>query len=300
MSSAVLKLSKTEIQKLKSYYTDYLLNKKVPYSEFSAKKNGTSITAYTSGKVLFQGNNAEQEAARWGKTEASAAKKSSSLPKNFAALSVLGSDEVGNGSYFGPLCVCAAYADKEHLEPLKQLGVKDSKMLTDEQIRKMAREIKELIPFKLLVVNPEKYNEIQPKYNAVRMKVALHNQAIRILLEQIAPTKPDAILIDQFTSEANYMKYVKQENHRVEQKIYFVTKGEQYHLSVAAASIISRASFLEELDKASLELGTKVPSGAGKPSDELAAKLLRKGGMELLNKYVKLHFANTEKAQKLV
>ncbi|OFN61892.1 ribonuclease HIII [Enterococcus sp. HMSC064A12] len=298
MSSAVLKLSKTEIKKLKNYYADYLLNKKVPYSEFSAKKNGTSITAYTSGKVLFQGKNAEQEAARWGSSDPSAAKTSSSLPKNFASLAVLGSDEVGNGSYFGPLCVCAAYADKEHLDALKRLGVKDSKMLTDDQIRKMATAIKELIPYRLLVVSPEKYNEIQPKYNAVRMKVALHNQAIRLLLDQIAPTKPEAILIDQFTSEANYMKYVKQESQRIEQKIYFVTKGEQYHLSVAAASIISRASFLDELDKASLELGTKVPSGAGKPSDELAAKLLRQGGIDLLSKFAKLHFANTEKAKK--
>lgn len=300
MSSAVLKLSKTEIKKLKNYYADYLLNKKVPYSEFSAKKNGTSITAYTSGKVLFQGKNAEQEAARWGSSDPSAAKTSSSLPKNFASLAVLGSDEVGNGSYFGPLCVCAAYADKEHLDALKRLGVKDSKMLTDDQIRKMAIAIKELIPYRLLVVSPEKYNEIQPKYNAVRMKVALHNQAIRLLLDQIAPTKPEAILIDQFTSEANYMKYVKQESQRIEQKIYFVTKGEQYHLSVAAASIISRASFLDELDKASLELGTKVPSGAGKPSDELAAKLLRQGGIDLLSKFAKLHFANTEKAKKMM
>lgn len=300
MGSAVLKLSKTEIKKLKNYYADYLLNKKVPYSEFSAKKNGTSITAYTSGKVLFQGKNAEQEAARWGSSDPSAAKTSSSLPKNFASLAVLGSDEVGNGSYFGPLCVCAAYADKEHLDALKRLGVKDSKMLTDDQIRKMATAIKELIPYRLLVVSPEKYNEIQPKYNAVRMKVALHNQAIRLLLDQIAPTKPEAILIDQFTSEANYMKYVKQESQRIEQKIYFVTKGEQYHLSVAAASIISRASFLDELDKASLELGTKVPSGAGKPSDELAAKLLRQGGIDLLRRFAKLHFANTEKAKKMM
>ncbi|MDN6617086.1 MAG: DUF3378 domain-containing protein, partial [Enterococcus sp.] len=43
MSSAVLKLTKPEIQKLKNYYADYLLLKKVPYSEFSAKKNGVSI-----------------------------------------------------------------------------------------------------------------------------------------------------------------------------------------------------------------------------------------------------------------
>lgn len=137
---------------------------------------------------------------------------------------MLGSDEVGNGSYFGPLCVCAAYADKEHLDALKRLGVKDSKMLTDDQIRKMATAIKELIPYRLLVVSPEKYNEIQPKYNAVRMKVALHNQAIRLLLDQIAPTKPEAILIDQFTSEANYMKYVKQEPQRVEQKSILLLK----------------------------------------------------------------------------
>lgn len=300
MSSAVLKLSKSEILKLKKYYSNYLSSKKVPYSEFSAKKNGINITAYTSGKVLFQGNNAEKEAARWGNTEASTTKKDSPLPDNFASLSVLGSDEVGNGSYFGPLCVCAAYADKKDLSALKQLGVKDSKMLTDDQIRRMAIAIKELIPYKLLVVNPEKYNEIQPKYNAVRMKVALHNQAIRVLLKQLAPTKPDAILIDQFTTEANYMKYVKQETERVDQKIYFATKGEQYHLSVAAASIISRASFLEELDKASIEIGTKVPSGAGKPSDELAAELLRQGGLNLLRKYAKLHFANTKKAQKMI
>ncbi|MGM0301529.1 ribonuclease HIII [Enterococcus sp. AZ048] len=300
MSSSVLKLTKPEIQKLKNYYADYLLLKKVPYSEFSAKKNGVSITAYTSGKVLFQGNNAEQEAARWGKTAPASVKKSSRLPSDFASLAVLGSDEVGNGSYFGPLCVCAAYADKEHLDALKTLGVKDSKMLTDDQIRKMATAIKEMIPFRLLVVTPEKYNDIQPKYNAVRMKVALHNQAIRLLLEDIAPTKPDAILIDQFTPEANYMNYVKKEAKRVEQKIYFVTKGEQYHLAVAAASIISRASFLDELDQASQELGMKVPSGAGKPSDELAAKLLQKGGIDLLRKYVKLHFANTEKAKKMI
>ena len=63
MSSAVLKLSKSDIQKLKNYYADYLLNKQVPYSEFSAKKNGVNITAYTSGKVLFQGKNAQQEEA---------------------------------------------------------------------------------------------------------------------------------------------------------------------------------------------------------------------------------------------
>ena len=132
------------------------------------------------------------------------------------------------------------------------------------------------------------------------MKVALHNQAIHLLLQKIAPTKPDAVLIDQFTPEANFKKYVQSEKNQIQEKLYFVTKGEQYHLAVAAASIISRASFLEELDKASAELGFTLPSGAGTKSDHVAAKILQKGGVPLLENYAKLHFANTEKAKRLM
>lgn len=132
------------------------------------------------------------------------------------------------------------------------------------------------------------------------MKVALHNQAIYLLLKELAPVKPEAILIDQFTPESSFKKYVKTEKNQIDEKLSFITKGEQYHVAVAAASIISRAAFLEELRKESDELGFKVPSGAGATSDKVAAKILTLGGIELLNKYAKLHFANTEKAKKLI
>jgi ribonuclease HIII len=283
-------------------YARFIQNKKIPYAEFSAKKNDTVITAYTSGKVVFQGIGAEKEASRWGVAKAKPAKKatSSALPAGFSSLSVIGSDEVGNGSYFGPVTVAATYVDKNHLARLKSLGVRDSKAMTDTEIRKLAKIIKQEIPFQLLVVPPEKYNQIQPNYNAVHMKVALHNQAIYLLLKKISPEKPEAILIDQFTPEANYSKYVRSEKNQVTEKIYFATKGEGHHLAVAAASILSRAAFLEELDKESDELGIIVPSGAGKNVDSIAAQVLQKGGLELLGKYAKLHFANTKKAQNLL
>lgn len=301
----VIKVNKDTMKKMKSFYEKNYLNRTIPYSEFVAKVGNTTITAYTSGKVVFQGPDAETAAAKWGKlaqsktSNTSSAKKTTSLPANFSQLSVLGSDEVGNGSYFGPVTVCAAYVDKTMVTKLKALGVRDSKELTDPQIRQLSDVIKELIPYKLLIVEPEKYNQIQPKYNAVHMKVALHNQAIHLLLSEIAPIKPEATLIDQFTPEANYKKYVRNEQNQVSEKLYFITKGEQYHVAVAAASIISRAAFLEELDNESEELGMKVPSGAGTASDKVAAKILAKGGMALLSKYAKLHFANTEKAKRI-
>lgn len=303
MSNVIIKATNDQLSQMKAYYRSYLLNKQIPYTIFAAKKDGTTITAYTSGKVMFQGANAETEAQRWGQAQDKQAKPArtvSSLPKNISQLSVLGSDEVGNGSYFGPLTVCAAYVKRDQLAELRKLGVRDSKELKDSQIIQLADILKETIPYKLLVLPPEKYNEIQPKYNAVRMKVALHNQAIHLLLKKIAPEKPEAILIDQFTPEANFKKYARLEKNNLQEKLYFVTKGEQYHLAVAAASIISRASFLEELDKASAEAGITLPSGAGTKSDQIAAKLLEKGGMPMLEKYAKLHFANTEKALNLL
>lgn len=305
MSQAItLKLNKEKINQMQQHYQGSTI-KTPPYAVFSAKLPGVTVTAYQSGKVLFQGNNATVEASHWGSITTPTAKPrikekaSTALPKGFVHWSVLGSDEVGNGSYLGPLVVCAAYATTEQLPLLRELGVKDSKMLTDPMIRSIAKELLLFLPHHKLIVTPEKYNQIQPKYNATRMKVALHNQAIYLLLEKIAPEKPQAILIDQFTSETNYRNYLKQEQHPVTDSLYFITKGEQYHLSVAAASIICRATFLDELDKATKKVGFKIPSGAGAASDQAAAKLLKIGGLPLLQKHAKLHFANTEKAKKI-
>ncbi|BCA86239.1 ribonuclease HIII [Enterococcus saigonensis] len=308
MNTTVLKLSKVQLDQLKAHYAAFTVPNKNPYTLFVAKKGGVTITGYTSGKVVFQGTNASTEAAIWQKENTAVRDKkhsqknnitTSGLPKDFAQKSIIGSDEVGNGSYFGPLVVCAVYAANENLPYLKKIGVKDSKMLTDHEIRHLAPKIKATVPFQKLVVTPAKYNEIQPKYNAVRMKVALHNQAIYLLQQKIMPAKAEGILIDQFTTEANYRKYLQQEKNQVTSGLHFVTKGEQYHLSVAAASILCRASFLAELEAASQELGFTVPSGAGSKSDLVAAKILQQGGIKLLANYAKLHFANTQKAQKL-
>lgn len=301
--SITLKCDNSTIKKMQELYASHAI-KTPPYAVFSSKLPGVTVTAYNSGKVLFQGVNADKESSKWGtatKKNDSQKRgiKETSLPKNFENWSVVGSDEVGNGSYLGPVVVCATYVTKETIPLLKELGVKDSKMLTDTLIRKIAKDLVHAVPFKQLIVTPNKYNEIQPMYNVNRMKVALHNQAIYLLLQELKPEEPQGILIDQFTTEKNYRSYLKKEPYPVTENLYFKTKGEQYHLAVAAASIICRATFLDELDKASKELGFNVPSGAGTKSDQAAAKILKKGGISLLDKYAKLHFANTEKAQKI-
>ena len=57
------------------------------------------------------------------------------LPIN---ISSVGSDEVGTGDYYGPIVVTASYVDKSMIPFLIDLGVRDSKKLTDEKILKIA------------------------------------------------------------------------------------------------------------------------------------------------------------------
>lgn len=301
MSHAVIKVSADQIAKMKLHYTSYLQPKLPQGSIFAAKTPGCSITAYRSGKVLFQGKEAETEAAKWG-GPLDAAKKApaSNLPSNFSSLSVIGSDEVGTGDYFGPMTVVAAYVQKEQLPLLKELGVRDSKELTDAKIIEIAKQLVSFIPYSLLVLHNEKYNAFQEKgMSQGKMKALLHNKALSNVLKKLDPEKPDAILIDQFVEKNTYYKHVVKEKEIIKENVFFSTKGESVHLSVAAASIIARYAFLKQMDLLTEKTGMVIPRGAGAQVDIAAAKIIKKHGVNALNSLAKIHFANTEKALKL-
>lgn len=268
-----------------------------PYVSFAAKVSGTTVLVYTSGKIVFQGVGAADLAQSFGYVlEKSGA--DSPLGQNLA---LMGSDEVGNGSYFGGIAVVASFVRPEDHTFLKSLGVDDSKNLNDIKIRQIAPILEEKIPHKALLLSPKKYNEVVgegKKHNAVSVKVALHNQALFLLLQEV--DKPDKIVIDAFTSQKNYEKYLKGEVNHFANPLTFEEKAEGKYLAVAVSSIIARNLFLENLEKLSADLGYDLPSGAGSKSDKVASQILAAYGMEGLNYSAKLHFANTQKAIKLL
>mgnify|MGYP002734276547 CR=1 FL=1 len=103
MGNTVLTLTPDAIKKMNDYYAKFL-NPVTPQGGiFAARTPSCSITAYKSGKVLFQGKDAEKEAARWGTPSITAPQKKagSHLPADISSMSLIGSDEVGTGDYFG-------------------------------------------------------------------------------------------------------------------------------------------------------------------------------------------------------
>ncbi|CAM4203928.1 ribonuclease HIII [Bacillus manliponensis] len=308
-NSIVIQTNPSAIEKMKEAYKHSIAPKVPQGGIFMAKVPSCTVTAYKSGKVMFQGGRASEEAARWqNSAEVTAAPRKKTVnahgfapPASIAAMSIVGSDEVGTGDYFGPMTVVAAYVSAEQIPLLKELGVKDSKNLNDAQITEIAKQILTVIPYSSLVLHNEKYNELFEKgYNQGQLKAMLHNKAIMNLLEKLGPTKPEGILIDQFTQPTTYYKYLAKQKNVQRENVYFATKGESVHIAVAAASILARYSFVKKFDDLSKKAGMPLPKGAGSQVDIAAAKLIQKLGKERLHEFVKIHFANTEKAMRLL
>ena len=277
MESITLSPKREEIEVFIQKYRDKLVPSKNQYIQYLLKLNQATVSIYTSGKVLFQGEKAGHYAAFFGHQ----AEETSKTDQN---ISLIGTDEVGNGSYFGGLAVVASFVSPEQHTFLRNLGVSDSK----KEIQHQA-----------LLLSPEKYNEvIASGYNAVSVKVALHNQAIYLLLQK--GLTPEKIVIDAFTSQQNYDKYLQNEKNHFPNPVSLIEKAEGKFLAVAVSSIIARDLFLENLENLSQELGYALPSGAGSKSDQVASQILQAYGIAGLQHTAKLHFKNTEKAKKLL
>lgn len=304
MNQVVLKLSMEKIRNMENYYKKYLKEKVPAGAVFTAKTPNCTITAYHSGKVLFQGADSKAESSIWGEEKIkkqNTSNKMTHLPENFSGLSVIGSDEVGTGDYFGPITVVASFVKKDQISLLTELGVKDSKDLTDKKIIEIAKQIKDIIPFSLLILPNEKYNDLQQKgMSQGKMKALLHNQAIGHVLKKIAPLAPDAILIDEFAKKEIYYNYLRGEKEIHRENVYFHTKAESIHVAVAASSILARYAFIQQFELLSKDAGFTLPKGAGSQVDKAAARLIQEKGGNALRHFAKLHFANTEKALKLV
>ncbi|ALT80256.1 MULTISPECIES: ribonuclease HIII [Streptococcus] len=298
MNTIVMKMGKDDLQNLIKALTSQQVNNNNPYVTFAAKVKGVTVLVYTSGKVVFQGANAETIAEQFGYQSANHSTSDTVSGQN---IPLIGSDEVGNGSYFGGLAVVASFVTPDDHALLKKLGVDDSKNLTDSKIRQIAPVLENNIKHKALLLSPQKYNQVVGKgkmHNAVSVKVALHNQAIYLLLQD--GVKPEKIVIDAFTSRKNYQKYLKNEANQFANPLTLEEKAEGKYLAVAVSSIIARNLFLENLDKLSQEVQYKLPSGAGSQSDKVASQILAAYGISGLEHTAKLHFANTQKAQALL
>lgn len=307
-----LKVSDNTKEKMIEYFEDKKRSKTPPYAVFQADEADTVITLYESGKVVFQGISADIDANMWKEMERhlnptkkvemtnSEDKKKDKKEKEITKIdpkiyyaNSIGSDEVGTGDYFGPIVVTSAFITKEDIPFLEELGVKDSKKLTDEKIMEVVPQIIKQIKYSSIILNNKEYNEkYSEDINMNKIKAILHNKVLTNLVKENLPYQ--YIVVDQFAKPYVYFNYLKNVPNSI-RNITFMTKAEDKVLSVACASLISRYIFIKEFDKLGEQLDMFLPKGASDKVDECGRKIVEKYGEQKLKDIAKLNFKNTEK-----
>lgn len=300
----VFKLSDNLKDKVIDYYKDLRKETTPPYAIFQAKDADTTITLYTSGKIMFQGTSADIDANIWLDLEKKFNNRvinmdgteTKNKPKDDSLLefNTVGSDEVGTGDFFGPIVVTATYVETKDFEFLKELGVKDSKKITDEKILQIAPEIMKRIPYVTTILDNKTYNEKHNKnLNMNKLKAILHNKALYELKNKNNYNYAK-IVIDEFCSKEKFYTYINDIPDKV-MHITFMTKAEDKVLSVACASIISRYIFLKKMDELSDMIHIPLPKGAGLNVDQVAKDIVRDYGFDKLKEIAKMNFSNIER-----
>lgn len=297
--TVVFKVDEETKNKMIDYYKDKTREKTPPYAIFQATEDDTVITLYESNKVMFQGKNAEVGADMWKTMGNEITSIQKEIEEEFIKdeldykkFTTIGSDEVGTGDYFGPIVVTATYVSKDQIKYLEDLGIKDSKMINDDIILKIAPQISKTIKYESIVLSNEEYNKnYSEDINMNKIKAILHNKVLEKILKN--HTSYDYIVVDQFVNERKYYEYLK--DTKTIKNITFLTKAENRCLSVACASIISRYIFLKEIDKISDKLKINIQKGAGELVDKQGKEIVEKYGKEMLTKIAKLNFNNTKK-----
>ena len=298
--NVVIKINDEVKEKMIEYYKDKKRDKVIPYTVFQAKDEDTVITMYESGKVMFQGPSADVDAAMWGTVLSNTKEKKEEqkkLDEKYYNCSAVGSDEVGTGDYFGPIVVTATYVSRDNVKYLEDLGIRDSKKVTDEFILKVTPELIKKIPYRSIILTNKEYNKkYSTNLNMNKIKAVMHNKVLYQIMTELKP-EVDYIIVDEFAREARYYDYIK-DVPNIQRGITFVQKAEDKNLAVGAASIISRYIFLKEYAKLQDEVGIPLPKGAGPNVDEAGEELVNKYGEEKLKEVAKYNFRNTQRILK--
>jgi ribonuclease HIII len=203
---------------------------------------------------------------------------------------VIGVDESGKGDFFGPLVIAGVSVSEDQLAAFEELGVRDSKAISDKRVVDIAGRIRRLCVYDIVVVNPEKYNQLYLKIKNLNKLLGWGHARV---IENILKRQPaSAAISDKFGHERFIADRLQKEGKKIE--LIQMVRGEA-HPAVAAASILARAEFLRRMEMMSGKFEINFPRGASAEVDEAGKKLVKSKGSAILDQVAKLHFKNYKK-----
>jgi ribonuclease HII len=189
---------------------------------------------------------------------------------------VAGVDDAGRGAVIGPLVIAGVLVKEEDLPKLKELGVKDSKLLSPHRREILAVEIRRIaVKFNVVKLSPR---EIDVVVNSGRKLHKLNYLEAQTMARVIEALRPDMVYVD--ASDVLEERFKQHILECMSYKVDIVSehKADRNYVAVSAASIIAKV----ERDKEIAELGKTLGDfGSGYPSDPRTMSFLKECCEEL-------------------
>ncbi len=171
------------------------------------------------------------------------------------------------GPVIGPLVICGYLVDEKNIDKLRQMGVKDSKLLTPKKREKLLPKLKRLAEdYEVIKIDAKGIDRLRNISNLNRIEIAY-------MCEIIARLPAEKVIID--APERNTRRFRQKITSLMQDRnFHLVTENfaDKNHIEVGAASIIAKFHRDKEIERLHKKYGF---FGSGYTSDERTIEFLK-------------------------
>ena len=181
-------------------------------------------------------------------------------------MDILGVDEAGRGSVLGPMVIAGVIIPEKMNVVLERMGVKDSKRIVPHRRTILARKLKKMFEYDIIVITAREIDEMRAD------GINLNEIEKNAMEELILRLKPEKAIVDAVDVKPE--RFQKNLCEDTGFDIIAEHKADDNYIQVSAASIIAKAerdALIDEINKEYIKDGG---IGSGYPSDPTTKKFL--------------------------
>jgi ribonuclease HII len=185
-------------------------------------------------------------------------------------LRICGVDDAGRGPVIGPLIIAGIIIDEKKIDELRQLGVKDSKMLVAPTRTRLSKEIPNVVDdyhvIELAASDLDTIVNRAPKFQRLNLLEA------KVMAQVIEKLKPDTAYVDSSDTRTERFKNNILDCLSYSPRIVCEHKADINYPVVSAASILAKVHRDGRIDEIRKDYGE---IGSGYAHDPTTVKFLR-------------------------
>ncbi len=195
---------------------------------------------------------------------------------------ICGIDEAGRGPIVGPLVMAGVSVTEDKIETLKEMGIKDSKLIPAERREELFDEIIALVDsYDIIEISASEIDDYQDK------GINLNKMEARVAAKIINKLKPSKVYVDSPEPANGGAKFGLMINEFLKEEVEMIAEhgADNKYVVAGAASILAKVTRDREVDRIVEEIGASI--GSGYSHDPVCRAYLKENFRGPIHKYLR-------------